>query len=45
MEKITLFVHYVDHHTTILKNANGDTFTFDPTTRNGEELADFLTLS
>lgn len=39
---ITLEIEYIDHYTTVLKNKNGDSFTFNPETRNGEELTDFL---
>lgn len=41
-EKIKLTVKNVDHHTTILINENGDTFAYNPQTKNGDELDDFI---
>lgn len=45
LNKVELTVEYADHYKTVLRNNNGDTFTFDPQTQNGEALGDFISLS
>lgn len=45
MKKITIEIKAESHTEIVLINKRGDTFTFNPTTRNGESLLDFLTLS
>jgi len=42
MEKIELEVVEKSETKVVLKNSNGDTFEFNPTTINGEGLFDFL---
>lgn len=42
MKEVKLKIDHVDHTKVVLRLENGTTFTFDPTTRNGEELIDFL---
>ncbi len=39
---IQMQIEYVGHEKGVLTNKNGDTFTFNPNTSNGEELGDFL---
>jgi len=42
MKNITLEVVEKSETKVVLKNSNGDTFEFDPNTKNGESLFDFL---
>lgn len=44
MEEISIIVEYKDHYTTVLHSPSGNTFTFNPETSQGQELADFLML-
>jgi len=42
MKEITIYIAVEEHDKVVLLNKNGDSFTFNPMTRNGEELNDFL---
>ena len=42
MKNIELEVVEKSETKVVLKNSNGDTFEFNPNTKNGEELFDFL---
>lgn len=42
MKEIIIFIAMEEHDKVILLNKNGDTFTFNPMTENGEQLNDFL---
>jgi len=42
MENIKLEVIEKSETKVVLKNCNGDTFEFNPNTKNGEDLYDFL---
>ena len=41
-EKINIEILQKTHTKVVLKNKNGDTFDFNPNSKNGEQLFDFL---
>lgn len=44
METIKLTIVKKTHNEVVLENENGDQFVFNPNSRNGEELYDFLVI-